>query len=301
MSIRSVILIAVLSFAVACGGGSSPAPTSPSPAPTTTTPPPTSTTPPVTSAPAPPSNFGVYTFTFDAGTSASDQAIIGDGTHLANDFFAETFGRTMTTPTQVKGVLSAAGCNQGGSAAFTGAGVVTFCLANQGWTALGPNSRRKVVVHELYHVLQFERRWLGTAQAGPDWIIEGAAELVGYKGIDRSGLLPYSTAQGCQVKEFTDFNARNPPGLPNLSALESHQQWQSTQGPLYAWAMTAMDQLVARNGLGSFNTYMDAIASGVSFPAAFQQAFGMTLTAFYDQFPAYRASLAVPPTYLCGV
>jgi hypothetical protein len=242
----------------------------------------------------------VYSFSFDAGTSASDQAIIGEATQLANDFFTETFSRTLTTPTQVRGALSATGCNNGGSAAFTGAGSVTFCLANQGWTSLGPNTRRKVVVHELYHVLQFERRWLGTAQTGPDWIIEGSAELVGYKALDKRGLLAYATAQGCQIKEYSDFNARNPPGLPNLSSLESHQQWQTTTGPLYALAMTGMDQLVSRSGITSLNTYMDAIAGGAQFPAAFPQAFGMTTTAFYDQFPAYRAALAVPPSYLCG-
>jgi hypothetical protein len=297
MTIRLALILAGVVGVAACGGGGT-SPTSPTP--TTTTTPPATTAPPVATTPQPPANFGVYMFSFDAGTSASDQAIIGDATQIANDFFTETYSRTLTTPTQIKGVVSAAGCNQGGSAAFTGAGSVTFCLANQGWTALGPTTRRKVVVHELYHVLQFERHWLGTAQTGPDWIVEGAAELVGYKAIDHRGLLAYSTAQGCQVKEFTDFGVQRPPGLPNLNALESHQQWQTTQGPLYALAMTGMDQLVSRSGIGSFNTYMDAIAGGTPFPAAFQAAFGMTSAAFYDQFPAYRAALTVPPNYLCG-
>lgn len=299
MLIRALVAIAILTTAIACGGGGGSSPTSPT-APTATTP---SVTPP-SPAPAPiaqaPSNFGVFTFSFDAGTSVADQALIGAATEIANTYFTSALGRTITTPTQIRGSLSAAGCTQGGSAAFTGAGAVTFCLGNPGWTQPGPTLRRKIVVHELYHVLQFERRWLGGPQTGPDWIIEGAAELVGYKGIDSAGILPYATAQGCQIKEFTDFGVRTPPGLPNLSAVESHQAWQQTQGPLYALAMTGMDQLITACGLGALNTYMDAIAGGSAFATAFQSAFGQSISAFYDQFPAYRAGLAVPPAYLCG-
>jgi hypothetical protein len=297
MFCRLLSLTLMLSCTIACGGGSSASPTSPSP--TTATAPPT--TPGVTAA-QPPANFGVFSFSFDAGTNASEQALIGEATQIANDYFTAAFGRTITTPTQIHGVLSAPGCQQGGSAAFTGAGSITFCMANPGWTMPGPITKRKIVVHELYHVLQFERRWLGNPQtAGPDWIIEGAAEVVGYKGIDSRGLLSYATAQGCQIKEFSDFGLRNPPGLPNLSAVESHQAWQTTTGPLYALAMTGIDQLVTSSGVASFNTYMDAVAGGASYPFAFQQAFGMPITAFYDQFPAYRAGLAIPPAYLCGV
>ena len=231
----------------------------------------------------------------------SDQELIGQATQIASDYFSAAFGRTITTATQVRGVVSAPGCSQGGSAAFTGPGSVTFCMGNPGWSQPGPIARRKIVVHELYHVLQFERRWLGNVQtAGPDWIIEGAAEVVGYKGIDSRGLLPYSTAQGCQIKEYTDFGVQRPPGLPNLSALESRQAWQGTQGPLYALAMTGMDQLIAARGLTSLNTYMDAVAAGTPFQNAFQSAFGQTTTQFYDQFPAYRATLPVPATYLCS-
>lgn len=303
---RLTVTVAMVSAALmtACSGGAT-SPTSPTPSAataTTTTPaatPPASTAP---TAPTTPANFGVFTFSFDAGTSVADQALIGEATQVATDYFSAAFGRTITTPTQVRGVLSAAGCSQGGSAAFTGAGSVTFCLANAGWQQPGPVAKRKIVVHELYHVLQFERRWLGNAAtAGPDWIIEGTAELVGYKGVDSKGWLSYTTAQGCQVKEVADFGLRNPPGLPNLSAVESHQAWQTTTGPLYALAMTGMDQLIAAPGMGALTTYMDAIAGGATFQSAFQQAFGMSIAAFYDQFPAYRAARTVPPAYLCGV
>jgi hypothetical protein len=204
--------------------------------------------------------------------------------------------------TTINGVLSAAGCSQGGGAAFTGARSITFCLANPGWTVHGPVTKQKIVIHEVYHVLQFERRWLGNpASAGPDWVIEGAAEIVGYRGIASRNLLSYSTAVGCQVKEVADFGTRQPPGLPNLSAIESRQQFQTTQGPLYALSMMGMDQLLSATSLAALNTYGDAIAAGTAWQTAFQSAFGTQVSTFYANFPGYRSGLTVPSSYLCGV
>lgn len=297
-AVRPRLLSAAMALSLvvsACGGGGGGStPTSPSP--------PAATTPPPAPPPAPIGDFGPYTFSFDAATSSSDQQLIGGAIQFAHDFFQSAFGRTVTAPARISTQVGGQGCAQGGSAAFAGPGSITFCTANQGWTAHGPVTRQKIVIHELYHVLQFERRWLGNPMtAGPDWIIEGAAEVVGYRGVAARGLLPYATATGCQVKEFTDFGVRTPPGLPNLSALESRQAWQTTPGPLYALAMTGIDQLLNGPGLGALNTYMDAIGGGTPWATAFQQAFGRTPSAFYDAFPAYRAGLTVPPSYLCGV
>lgn len=74
-----------------------------------------------------------------------------------------------------------------------------------------------------------------------------------------------------------------------------------TKSPVLSYTIrTSLCRIPAR-GLGALNTYMDAIAGGAAYQGAFQSAFGQTITAFYDQFPAYRAGLAVPPAYLCGV
>ena len=245
---------------------------------------------------------GPYSFDFAAGTSTTDQELIRSAIQFAHDFLQSNLGRTIEQQTTISGVVSAQGCAQGGGAAFTGSRTITFCLANPGWTVHGPVIKQKIVIHELYHVLQFERRWLGNpATAGANWIIEGVAELIGYRGIASRNLLSYTTATGCQVKEVADFNTRQPPGLPNLSALETQQQFQTTQGPLYALSMTGMDQLITGSSLSALNTYSDAVAAGTAWQTAFQSAFGTSTAAFYAQFPAYRSGLSVPPSYLCGV
>jgi hypothetical protein len=297
---RDACVTALLTVAMsACGGGSGGGASTPT-SPTT----PTATTPTPAPAPTPTPTVltGPYTFDFAAGTSASEQDLIRSATQVAHDFLQGALGRTVEQQTTISGVVSAAGCSQGGGAAFTGARSITFCLANSGWTVHGPVTKQKIVIHEVYHVLQFERRWLGNpATAGPDWLIEGAAEVVGYRGIASRNLLSYSTAVGCQVKEVADFGMRQPPGLPNLSAIESRQQFQTTQGPLYALSMMGMDQLLSATSLTALNTYGDAIAAGTAWQTAFQSAFGTSVTTFYTNFPGYRSGLAVPPAYLCGV
>jgi hypothetical protein len=303
MSIPRVLVIALCLAVAGCGGGSS-SPTSPTPA-AAATPAPVATATP-TPAPQPPANFGVFSFSFDAGTSVSDQALIGEAVQIASDYFTTTFGRTLTQPVQIRGSLTAQGCGlngTGGAAAFTGQAVSTYCMGNQGWNANGPILKRKIVIHETYHLLQFERRWLGLPggqASGPTWLIEGSAELVGYHALDSRGLLPYSTSQGCQVKEFTDFGVNEPPGLPNLDAVESPEAFSRTRGPLYALSMTGLDQLIGGRGLAALNTYMDSLANAANpWPTAFQSAFGQTPAAFYAQFPSYRASLPVPASYQC--
>lgn len=302
-----VPLIALLSFAAACGGGSS-SPTSPTPpATTSSTPPPTTPAAPSTPAPQTPANFGVFTFTFDAGTSVADQALIGEAVQIANDYFTAALGRTVTGRMEIRGVVSAQGCGQsgGGAAAFTGMGIMTICMTNQGWNAHGPIIKRKIVIHETYHLLQFERRWTGLPNAqssGPMWLIEGVPELIAYRALDSRGLLPFATALGCQVKEMSDFGQREPPGLPNLNAMETPPAWGGTRGPTYTVAMLGVDQLVAARGLAALNAYMDAIAnSATPWETAFLSAFGQSAPAFYAQFPAYRSGLSVPGSYLCGV
>jgi hypothetical protein len=249
------------------------------------------------------SSLAPFTFSFPAGTSASDEQLIKDAVQYGNAYFQTAFGRAITTPTTITGATSVAGCDaRSGNAAFTGGGAATFCVANMGWTANGPIMKQKIVVHELFHVWQFASRWLGgpPATTGAAWIIEGSAELVGYAGVSTQGLLPMATAKNCAVKEVADFFTRQPPGLPALQSVEAISVFQTTPGPLYPYSMLAMDQLTAAGGIVSLKTYADAIAAGTPWATAFQAAFGTSTTAFYAGYPAYRSGLPVPATYQCG-
>lgn len=242
-----------------------------------------------------------YTFTLSASTSASDQRLIMDSVQFAHTYFASALGRTIARPTTVRTAATGeAGCASGNSAAATTSGEVIFCPGNLGWTANGPIARRKITMHEMFHILQFEMGWIGVPTPGPEWMIEGAAEFVGFRATAEQGALPFDTALGCMAKEVSDFARTNPPGLPNLSAIELRGPFRSTIGPLYALSMLGVDRL-SPGGATRLRTFGEAIGAGSIPQPAFLSAFGVTLSSFYDAWPAYLASVPVPANYLCGV
>jgi hypothetical protein len=179
---------------------------------------------------------------------------------------------------------------------------MTICIANRGWTDHQPVTRRKIIMHEVFHLLQFELRWLGGPPGsitGPHWLIEGSAEYVGWLGVAAQGHVTLDTARGCMLKEVADFAERQPPGLANLSAYETAQSFGG--GPVYPLAMLGADQLAGTTNVGAFLSYGNAMAGGTNAATAFADAFGTTTAEFYAQFPSYKAGLAVPSSYLCGI
>jgi hypothetical protein len=248
------------------------------------------------------SSLTPYTFVFADTVSESQRQLIRDGVQNADAFHKSVLGRAVKESTTVSGVFSATGCSSGGSAAYTGAGSVVFCLGNPGWKMNGPVRQQKIVQHELFHVWQFEYKWISNpATSGATWLIEGSAEWMGYKGIAAGGLLPFETALGCQVKESADFTTRTPPGLPALSTVETRAAFQSTVGPLYTNSMLAADYLLTTSGPTALKVYGDAIAAGTEWHVAFQTAFGISTTMFYAQFPTWLSAKPVPASYLCGI
>jgi hypothetical protein len=241
-----------------------------------------------------------YTFQFDAAASATDRRTIQDSVQFAHTYFLSTFGRTITQPSTISASTTAAGCASGGSAAFAGAGTITFCVGNPGWTQPGALQRPKIVMHEVFHLLQFEMRWIGTSVTGPYWLVEGAAELVGFQALAARNILTFDTALGCMAKEVADFAVLQPPGLPSLQLLQGPQQFNTTQGPLYAFSMLGARRLTQTAGIQSLITFGAALASGTQQVPAFASAFGVEQGAFYSQWPAHLASIPVPASYLCG-
>ncbi len=249
-------------------------------------------------SPSPAPNGSVFAFQFEAATTSEDRQLIQDAVQFASSFYQNTLGRTVQQSTTIATSRTATGCTSGGAAAFTGARNMTICVANQGWTVHGPVTRRKIIIHEVFHLLQFEQRWIGGPQpAGLHWMIEGAAEYLGWLGIANQGMVSISTARGCMLKEVTDFATNQPPGLPDLNLLETAQSF-SRPGPVYPLAMLGVQQLMNSSSADALLTYGAEIAAGNTAESAFQNAFGTSLPAFYQQFPTWKA-LPVPATYEC--
>jgi hypothetical protein len=155
---------------------------------------------------------------------------------------------------------------------------------------------QKTIAHELFHTFQYQLDGLlsdgsvpfdQVRHAGPVWMQEGAAEMIGYRVLgDRH--LGYTTYPNLLLTEKFRAKSSNVP----LDELQTVAQDRANGNP-YALYMVAVDHLVteAPSGLHALTTYYTALAGGLAWPDAFQQAFGLSVPAFYADFAAYRSKL----------
>lgn len=228
----------------------------------------------------------------------TDQDLIKSAVQAGATFYQSSMGRTITQPTTITASATDAGCANPGASAFTGQRVVTICFANNGWSVHNSLNKQKILIHELFHAVQFEMRWLGSPGGlggGAQWMIEGSAEYVGWRGVASLGLVTFDTARGCMVQQASALGA---------SAALSLDTMESPAGFGVPWAyqfgMLGADMALASPGMPALITYGNALAGGTAFTSAFQSSFGTSTTSFYAQFPAYRAGLASLSSTACG-
>ena len=150
----------------------------------------------------------------------------------------------------------------------------------------------KIAVHETFHVLQSELAGEGSLnsgfdnlpRAGPRWISEGSAELVGYLAIADARL---TTMSGVRA-DWTQRAKSSPVTLQRLAILRGQFEAASN-----AWGIMplAIDRLVGEGGAAKVLTYFQAIGLGEPWEAAFTTAFGKSIDVFYAEFAAYRSGL----------
>ncbi len=277
-------LIGLSAVAAGCGGSSS--------APSVTTP----TTPTTTTAPST-STSGVFTFNFPAGMLLTDVDLIKTAVTTQAGFFQTAFGRTITQATTITSSTTDAGCTNPGSSAFTGIRAITICVGDVGWTVHNALNKQKILMHELFHVLQFEMHWLGHPNpdaADAHWIDEGTAEYVGWRGAASAGLVTIDAARACMVAQANAQTSSS----QNLSALETGAGF-GIPGA-YQLSMLGIDQLLTGPGIAALMTFGTAIGNGTAWPTTFQSTFGISTAAFYAQYPSYRAGLGAGAD-TCGV
>jgi hemolysin type calcium-binding protein len=161
------------------------------------------------------------------------------------------------------------------------------------WLNEGSSSNAlKIAVHETFHVLQFELagdRSMNSGfddlpRAGPRWIFEGSAELVGYLAIADARLTTIASVRS----DWAQRARTSPVSLERLAFLRG----QFDAGP-NAWGIMplAVERLVGEGGLPKVLSYLAAIGRGEPWEAAFAAVFGKTVDAFYAEFAAYRGTL----------
>ncbi len=164
--------------------------------------------------------------------------------------------------------------------------------AYTGSTSWGPDDHsRKIVVHEAFHIMQYElagsKALDGPSDvvppAGPQWLIEGAAEYVGYRGIASAALIQMSQIRAQWIRR-TKLTA---------SPLRSRETSRGLFGEPepYQISPLAVDFLLATRSDTLLVAYYEAIGRGEGWQSAFASVFGKSIERFYAEFEAYRSGL----------
>lgn len=202
-----------------------------------------------------------------------------------------------------------AGVRQRWSFGFAEAGKenVFIYTGGPGWPdAISTGTVEKILFHEIFHVLQNRlvapayRNFIEAPDSdvpvgGPRWLIEGAAELVGYTLADDHGYASFAAARAAKLRDAQAVTAplSTMESLPGLVA--------AGPGAAYTVGFLAAELLTATAGPQALARYWTEIGAGRPWQAAFETVFGRSITTFYDEFEVYRRQgfvLPAMPTYV---
>jgi hypothetical protein len=216
---------------------------------------------------------------------AEDAMYIREGIRLGQDYVKQQLGADVETPTIVNAVPAAPRGNSDLVGMSTSHAVVVY-TGSDGWQQSAPFDRVHVVVHEYMHVVQEELA--GDRTDAPLWIDEGVAEYVGFQAVIEAGLVSAD-----DVEAYNAANVVYGPDLPPLSEVELPQAFQSQPSNVYGLAYLAIKQLVGDRPT-SITRYYQRLGDDVGWRAAFQSAFRINPSDFYDGFEASRPDIQAP-------
>lgn len=235
--------------------------------------------PAATPAPVPPSTS--LTYIFDAGVSDQDKADIRDGAALGSAFGTNAIGND---PARNITVSVHKGNSPYGSCCFASSSTqidiyVDHIVWNSSYVAPGlvGVERRKVLVHEYVHTLQYARRCVGSPKV-PVWLYEGMAEYSGFAAVIGAGLI-----SSAQVRAYEIGGLRQTPSTTTLQSSEA----KAADWPV-SLSYMAVDQLLIEKSMSTLGVFCDAVAIGRDWHDAFVIAFGFSVADFYVRFEAYR-------------
>ena len=266
------------------------------PPPPSPSPPPTPPTPPFVDAPA--------TFVLGAGVTAEQQAGIKRGLDIGATYFRSGLGRdlppiTVYVDDDLDGIVnlyaqtyptSIERSRQNWQTA-TAVAAPRRTWVYTGSTSWRPDSGQKIMVHEAFHIMQYELAGSRALDGGPDvvpsvgpqWLTEGTAEYVGYGGIASAALIPMSQIRDQWIRR-TKLTA---------SPLRSRETSRGLFGEPepYQISPLAVDFLLATRSDRLLVAYYEAIGRGEVWQSAFASVFGKSVETFYAEFETYRSGL----------
>jgi len=224
-----------------------------------------------------------FIFEIEPGVSVADEAFVREGINIAASYFAAQLN---WMPTNTVTVVVSAGAS-GSSTATAARDKITVYTGSKVWPTTAGDLKRKIVSHELFHVVQYSINWpFGTYI----WLTEGSAEYVGYQvAVISRGIENADQTRGCH--QFSVVHSSPP--IPALQQLEGSLFYDiNNQGATtYSLGYLAAERLTQSAGLASFTQFTSQ--------SAFQTVFSTSLSEFYTAFEQYRSTWRPPANYTC--
>jgi hypothetical protein len=170
-------------------------------------------------------------------------------------------------------------------------GTVLINVGAAQWKELTSVHQLRLAVHEYFHAVQMDLVGPKLAKlyyssptdqvtpVGPNWLLEGSAELIGWSALQSADLL-----------SLDDHIAKLQPPDLSLAGLESFLGFFIHGQPSYDLSLDAVYRLVSVRGPASLVQYYGLIGAGQTWQSAFEQAFGQTPADFYEKYSAVSRS-----------
>jgi M61 glycyl aminopeptidase len=247
------------------------------------------------------------TYTFGSGVTPAQQELVRRGLDAGARLYRSALGRELpelrawayaNLDELVAAYAANAPTSPENARALWSGGQVGHATLRQVW--LGPDwfvagravsDALKIAAHEAFHLLQYEvigQRAMSVSsldqvpQAGPWWLLEGAAEYFAYLAVVAEGSITIGNVRA----QWTSSARASTATLVALSTLRGQRE---TPRPYDVYALATELLLRDRDPKLTF-TYLEAIARGVEWHEAFATTFGRTFEAFVAEFESYRRS-----------
>jgi hypothetical protein len=232
------------------------------------------------------------TFRFEHDVSSDAAQAVQDGAAMAEDYYLRTFGAVTQRPVLVE--------VRGGSSQWMRVGGFTYghrvvlATVSPFGEPLSLFYQRQAVAHELFHVLQFELSDGRMLNIGPNWLVEGSAELASLSVLMGDQEISYRDMISCEVALLGPQLESGPP----LQAFAAQTAMLHLMQQSYALATLGVDNATETRGLPALGIYFRELASS-DWKSAFRTAFGRSSDTFYQEFADARGDYPAPHRFAC--
>jgi hypothetical protein len=176
---------------------------------------------------------------------------------------------------------------------FTRDNAIFIYTGSESWPTIAPIERLQGLVHEYFHIYQFDRLEQVDTQV-PAWFLEGSADAFGFLAVSQLGVT--------EQLDFIRLSLNRVGENPMPGTLCSHVVNDETfTADAYSLAHLAIQDLLARNGqsIEALVQIFEEIGNGATFEDAFADTFEIDVDQFCMGLETWRTRLApvddVPP------